>query len=141
MNDVIAFRGGATCSSQVGRHGGQQVITTGDKCSKGNVIHELGHAVGLFDEQSRNDRDSYVTVQWSNIKSEYQGDYSVYGSTGLDVGAYDYGSIMHYPKFSLHQAVNPNLAVLIPTADPEPAIGQRVALSAGDISTVATTYT
>jgi hypothetical protein len=104
------------------------------------TIHEIGARIGLFHEQCRNDRDTYVDVQWSNIKPEFQSNYNKYGAVGDDVGVDDYSSIMHYPKFAPDQAVNPNLAVLIPKGPPEPPIGQRTAFSPGDISTIATIY-
>lgn len=31
------------------------------------VVHELLHSVGLYHEQSRADRDNYITVQYSNM--------------------------------------------------------------------------
>ena len=61
---------GNVCSSFVDRMDiGQQELTLGSGCLKlmGEVQHELLHALGLYHEQSRMDRDEYVHIIWENI--------------------------------------------------------------------------
>lgn len=51
------------CHSSIGMVGGRQKLWLDDDCTTGNAIHEIGHALGLFHEQSRSDRDTYITVK------------------------------------------------------------------------------
>lgn len=64
----------------------------------GIPTHEIGHAIGLYHEQSRPDRFTYVSVLTSNIDPM-----SVFNFIVMDPSListynipYDYGSVMHY---------------------------------------------
>jgi hypothetical protein len=99
----VIFRVGSGCSSNIGRTGRVQYINLASGCSTGNTIHEIGHALGLFHEQTRNDRDSFLTINFNNIQSGYENNfakYSALGYTGTDFGPLDFGSIMMYGSLS-----------------------------------------
>ncbi|HST84780.1 MAG TPA: Dot/Icm T4SS effector Zinc-dependent metalloprotease LegP, partial [Kineosporiaceae bacterium] len=134
--DWVHFTSAGGCSSSVGMQGGQQLISLGTACTTGNVIHEIGHTVGLWHEQSREDRDLFVTVHFQNIQPGMEHNFDQHITDGDDLGGYDYGSIMHYPR----TAFSSNGQETITPTDPAAQIGQRTGLSAGDIAAVLALY-
>ena len=133
--NYLSFEPGGGCASYVGMQGGKQVVTFGPNCTKGNAIHEIGHALGLWHEQSREDRDTHVTINRANITAGMEHNFDQHITDGDDIGAYDYGSIMHYPSTAFSKNGKPTI-VPKKTAN----IGQRDGPSAGDIAAVKKLY-
>lgn len=144
--DYVEFNlGGSGYSSHIGKIGGKQTINVASSHIKGKIMHEIGHAAGLFHEHTRQDRDTHVTIDTMNVIQGKRHNFRKYtshwnyGNTGgTDHGGYDYGSIMHYPRFSSF-AIDSSIPI-ITTIPPGTAIGQRTALSAGDIQAINSIY-
>ena len=88
------------CLSYVGCIGGSQEIVLGNYClySRGSISHEICHALGLWHEQSRPDRDDYISVSYENIlPTDWHNFMKLYSWVIDSQGVpYDYGSIMQY---------------------------------------------
>lgn len=131
--------------SDVGRRGGEQKVSLGDSTAAGTIIHELGHAVGLWHEHCRSDRDHWVAVDLTNIPSAKKGNFAknrIAGKTvaTMDVGAYDYGSIMHYGERDFAKDIRDPTLKLLKSVPAGLKVGQREGLSAGDIAAVEQMY-
>jgi astacin (peptidase family M12A) len=142
----VAPTDAGTCSSSVGMQGGVQNINLGANCSVGNAIHEIGHAIGLFHEQSRTDRNNFVIVNDGTggttncILPGQEHNFNMFGADGLNLGAYDFESIMHYPSTAFLNTSKPGCTATITRLDGTFIIANRTRLSPGDIAGVLFLY-
>uniref|UniRef100_A0A8C6Q5B4 Metalloendopeptidase n=1 Tax=Nothobranchius furzeri TaxID=105023 RepID=A0A8C6Q5B4_NOTFU len=119
-----------TCWSFLGQTGGSQVLSLQSPgCMwAGIAAHEFMHALGFVHEQSRSDRDHYVTIVWKNIIKQ---------ATNNLNSPYDYSSVMHYGRYAFSEDGGPTI---IPRPDPYIPIGQRDGPSALDLHKINTLY-
>uniref|UniRef100_A0A915D7Q1 Metalloendopeptidase n=1 Tax=Ditylenchus dipsaci TaxID=166011 RepID=A0A915D7Q1_9BILA len=126
------------CYSMVGRTGGRQTLSLGNGCiQKGIILHEMMHAVGFFHEQSRTDRDEFITIMWNNIVPGMQGQFEKYTTATVQTlgSDYDYSSIMHYGPSAFSRNGMPTI---VPRR--KATIGQRSGFSKTDSYKINTLY-
>ena len=128
---------GTTCASWVGKKGGEQRIKLAPRCNSGNTVHEIGHALGLWHEQSRADRHAYIKIIWDNIEDSHRHNFEQHLTDGKDYGFYDYASIMHYSPFAFSKNGE---KTIIPLQDGGQQMGQRERISERDIAAVNAMY-
>jgi astacin len=97
VNFNLAAPPGGSCYSYIGDiHNGGQEVNGSTGCTVAAILHEMGHALGLYHEQSRYDRDSYITFNLNNVIDGEEYAFAQPVGNGQDLGSYDYASIMHY---------------------------------------------
>ncbi|MES2794598.1 MAG: M12 family metallopeptidase [Bacteroidota bacterium] len=129
--NYINFVSGSGCASWVGKQGGAQEITIGS-CSVGSIAHEMIHAAGMYHEQSREDRDGFITINFANITAGKEHNFDKHVSDATDIGPYNYGSIMHYGATAFSKNGNNTITVKVPPGTATTVIGQRTSISTGD---------
>ncbi|KAK7862073.1 hypothetical protein R5R35_011492 [Gryllus longicercus] len=132
--DYIYLQKGVGCSSHVGRSGSGQPISLAPGCVyKGIVIHELLHALGFWHEQSRGDRDDYVTVLWHNIQRGMEHNFQKFSWNVMQTLGmpYDTGSVMHYGMYSFSR--DRRSPTIVPRKPGIQVLGQRRGFSKPDL--------
>ncbi|KAK0402757.1 hypothetical protein QR680_016513 [Steinernema hermaphroditum] len=112
IRPVVTFFPGEGCYSDIGRqidwdadstnhivYEEDQYISIGNGCEHiATAAHEIAHALGMFHEQSRWDRDSYVRIDETNIAVNESHNFNKYpkGANDNYGKPYDYRGLMHY---------------------------------------------
>ena len=79
---------------------------------------EVMHALSFFHEQSRTDRDDFVTINFENIEPGYEHNFDVAIDSESLGTPYDYGSVMHYCRDAFSTNGENTLDVIPPVPDP-----------------------
>ncbi|XP_057310073.1 astacin-like metalloprotease toxin 2 [Hydractinia symbiolongicarpus] len=98
------------CNSYIGRHSyfknkGQPLSLQGRCFTYSSTIHEILHALGVFHEHVRPDRDKYLKILWENIRPECMLLASVHNfkkrpkQLARTTTMYEYDSLMHYGPY------------------------------------------
>ncbi|KAM9723513.1 meprin A subunit beta-like [Menidia menidia] len=131
----ISFEKKDGCFSYVGKvQPNGQVLSIGRFCdSTDTTEHEILHALGFYHEQSRFDRDNFVTIVLENVLQGRENNFRKVDSDQSTTNGvpYDYWSVMHYGKDFF---TNGNGLTII-TKDPkfQDVIGQRIEMSTSDV--------
>lgn len=134
----ILVQDGTGCSSYVGniKNGGQPLTLKRNGCLyKGIVQHEFIHALGFYHEQSRPDRDKYVTINKSNIKPSYIYNFEKRNDLSSLGSEYDFGSVMHYGRTAFTKNGKDTIS-----SKTNKAFGQRVGASETDVEQIRLMY-
>lgn len=145
--NYLNIRNSTGNSSYVGMIGGGQAVNIFNWNSRYVMCHELAHALGVWHEQSRSDRDAYVQINYGNIQSGYAYNFDIVPGSG-SYGPYDFDSVMHYGRcaFSVGgggqscSTATQTITVLPPNENWQNMIGQRTHLSVGDQGTMVWLY-
>ncbi|TNM90642.1 hypothetical protein fugu_002931 [Takifugu bimaculatus] len=101
--------------------GGRQYISLQRPgCVRSGVVHhEILHALGFHHEQSRSDRDRFVTINYANIQPGRQRNFRKVQTNNLGT-SYNYRSVMHYRKTSFSRN---GLPTIVAKGNPNQILG------------------
>ncbi|XP_072300486.1 hatching enzyme 1.2 [Eucyclogobius newberryi] len=122
QRDYIDIQPKSGCWSYLGARGGRQTVSLqSPSCLQAGVVsHEFMHALGFVHEQSRFDRDNYVTIMWPHIWRDRLRNFEKFKTDNLNL-PYDYNSIMHFGMYAYSQDGQPTI---IPKSSQNIKIGQ-----------------
>jgi hypothetical protein len=115
---------------------GSQPMTGSGTCTLATLLHEMGHEIGLYHEQSRTDRNTYVTVNYQNLILASRFNFDIIQDNVQNLTLYDYASVMEYPPFSFSRNGGP----AIESIPPGMPLSNSAGYSAADIEGIERLY-
>jgi hypothetical protein len=104
------------------------------------IVHELMHALGFWHEQSRADRDTYITINYDNIWPGYESNFNIRQGSST-YGPYDFCSVMHYgPTDFSWNNIDPTIVAKPGYEAAATCMGNRTSMTAQDQAAVASLY-
>jgi hypothetical protein len=148
--DYLTIQASTENSSFVGRQGGSQIVNIFNWETRSIIIHELMHALGVFHEQSRPDRDQYIQVNTASIQPSALVQYAVVPAA-VPVGEFDFESVMLYNDCAFSTCCTPQaqcacsascqtMTALPAYAAFQNVMGRATALSRGDVEGLRSRY-
>jgi hypothetical protein len=134
--DFDADNTSGVCEAYEGMVGGEQVVGGSGTCTVATILHEMGHTVGVWHEQSRPDRDTYVDVNYGAVIKASRSNFDQIYDNQQALSPYDYASVMEYPAFSFSRNGEPCIET-IPAGMP---LSNPNGYSAGDIDGIERLY-
>jgi hypothetical protein len=124
------------CEAFEGRVGGEQTVGGSGSCTVATILHEMGHTIGVWHEQTRPDRDTYVSVNYNAVIKASRSNFDQIFDNQQATNLYDYASVMEYPAFSFSRNGEPCIES-IPAGIP---LSNSTGYSAGDIDGILRLY-
>lgn len=141
-NYIYIFSGSGNWS-YVGMVGGRQDLSIYNWDYQFIMMHELAHALGVWHEQSRSDRNTYVQINTANIQTGMESNFDIQAGSQTN-GDYDFDSIMHYGQCAFANCTCSSscrtITCLAPYTAWQNQIGQKTHLSVGDAANMAVLY-
>ncbi|KAJ7351775.1 hypothetical protein OS493_035718 [Desmophyllum pertusum] len=136
----VKFVSGSGCSSDIGyRPNKIQEVVLGPGCQyKGTIAHEIMHLLGFYHEQTRLDRDQYITVNFANIQNGFEGEFTTRNQNNLGI-PYDRKSIMQYTGNSFANSAGGK--TMVSKGDANEVLGQLANMNDKDLDKINKLYT
>jgi Astacin (Peptidase family M12A)/Abnormal spindle-like microcephaly-assoc'd, ASPM-SPD-2-Hydin len=124
------------CEAYEGRVGGEQTVGGSASCTVATILHEMGHTVGVWHEQSRPDRNTYINVNYGAVIKASRSFFDQFLDNDQELTLYDYASVMQYPAYSFSRNGEPCIES-IPAGIP---LSNSTGYSAADIDGIDRLY-